>query len=52
MTATSQDAISAIVMTQNIEPQYSEAPPAEKATGMNPAAVTSVPVSIGNAVAV
>src|SRR5947209_8512017 len=51
-TATIQDAISAIATTANSVKVYSPALLAAKPTGTNPAMVTRVPVSIGNAVEV
>ena len=50
ITATNHDAISATINTQKIEPVYSPTPELAKPTGRKPAAVTSVPVSIGKAV--
>ena len=49
-TATIQETTSAIATTQKMPPAYSATAEAAKPTGMNPAAVTSVPVSIGKAV--
>ena len=51
-TATNQDAISASPTTQKMPPAYSPVLELAKPTGRKPAAVTSVPVSIGNAVEV
>ena len=51
-TATNQDAISARPTTQKMPPAYSPVLELAKPTGRKPAAVTSVPVSIGNAVEV
>ena len=51
-TATSHDAISARPTTQKMPPAYSPELDLAKPTGRKPAAVTSVPVSIGNAVEV
>ena len=51
-TATSHEAISARPTTQKMPPAYSPALDLAKPTGRKPAAVTSVPVSIGNAVEV
>ena len=51
-TATIQDAIRARPTIQKIPPAYSPALDLAKPTGRNPAAVTKVPVSIGNAVEV
>ena len=51
MTETNQDRISAIPTTGNSALQNSDAAPLEKATGMKPAHVMSVPLSIGMAVA-
>ena len=50
ITATNHETISAIATTQKMPPAYSATAEAAKPTGMNPAAVTSVPVSIGKAV--
>ena len=50
VTATIQDTTSAIATTQKIAPVYSEVLPAEKPTGIKPAAVINVPVSMGNVV--
>ena len=49
-TAATQDRISEIVTTWKIERVYSPVLEAAVAMGRKPAAVTSVPVSIGNAV--
>ena len=49
-TATTHDRISATPTTQKMPPAYWPAIDFANPTGMNPAAVTSVPVSIGNAV--
>ena len=49
-TATIHDADSEISTTMNSEKQYSPALEAAKPTGMKPAIITSVPVSIGKAV--
>jgi hypothetical protein len=51
-TATSQLAINAIATTQKMPPAYSPTAELAKPTGKKPAAVTSVPVSIGKAVEV
>lgn len=51
VTATIHEATSAIATTQKIAPVYSPTPELAKPMGRNPAAVTSVPVSIGKAVA-
>ena len=51
-TATIQEAISARPTTQKMPPAYSPALDLAKPTGRKPAAVTKVPVSIGNAVEV
>ena len=51
-TATTQDAISAIAETWKIERVYSPVQLFAVAIGRKPATVTSVPVSIGNAVLV
>jgi hypothetical protein len=51
-TATIHDAMSARPTIQKMPPAYSPALDLAKPTGRNPAAVTSVPVSIGNAVEV
>ena len=51
-TATSHEAISARPTTQKMPPAYSPELDLAKPTGRKPAAVTSVPVSIGNAVEV
>ena len=51
-TATIQEAISASPTIQKMPPAYSPALDFAKPTGRKPAAVTSVPVSIGNAVEV
>ena len=51
-TATSHDRISAMPTTWNSEIVYSPALDFAMPTGRKPAAVISVPVSIGNAVAV
>ena len=50
--ATSQEAIMAMPTIQKIPPAYSPATDFAKPTGMKPATVTSVPVSIGKAVEV
>ncbi len=50
ITAASHEMSSAIVTTWNSERVYSPVPDFAVAIGRNPAAVTSVPVSIGNAV--
>ena len=50
MTDTAHDSNSAIATTQNMSRQNSLATPFENATGMKPAQVISVPVSIGLAV--
>ena len=50
ITATNQETMSAIATTQKMPPAYSATAEAAKPTGMKPAAVTSVPVSIGKAV--
>ena len=50
ITATNQETTSAIATTQKMPPAYSATAEAAKPTGMKPAAVTSVPVSIGKAV--
>ena len=50
ITATNQDATSAIATTQKMPPAYSPTAELAKPIGRKPAAVTSVPVSIGNAV--
>ena len=52
ITAANQDMISAIAVTWKIERVYSPVPDAAVAMGRKPAAVTNVPVSIGNAVVV
>ena len=52
ITATSHEITSAITTTQKMPPAYSPLEDLAKPTGMKPAAVTSVPVSIGNAVEV
>ena len=52
ITATIQEVSSAIVTTANSENVYSPAAERAKPIGMKPATVTSVPVSIGNAVEV
>ena len=49
-TATTQETINATATTTNIVKQYSPAALCAKPTGTKPAIVTSVPVSIGNAV--
>ncbi len=49
-TATNQEATSAMPTTQKMPPAYSPVVEAARPIGMKPAAVTSVPVSIGNAV--
>jgi hypothetical protein len=49
-TATTHDRISATPTIQKMPPAYWPAMDLANPTGMNPAAVTSVPVSIGNAV--
>src|ERR1700748_256370 len=49
-TATNQDATSAIATTQKMLPAYSPTAELAKPIGRKPAAVTKVPVSIGNAV--
>ena len=51
-TATIHDRISEMPTTWNSEYTYSPEPDFAKPTGRKPAAVISVPVSIGNAVAV
>ena len=51
-TATNHDAISATPTTQKMPPAYSPLIDFAKPTGMKPATVISVPVSIGNAVLV
>ncbi len=51
-TAAIQDTSSAVTTTTKIEKVYSPAAERAKPTGMNPAAVTSVPVSIGKAAVV
>ena len=51
-TATNHEAISARPTIQKMPPAYSPALDLAKPTGRKPAAVTSVPVSIGNAVEV
>ena len=51
MTETIQESSSAAAMTGKSEAQNSAAMPFEKATGMKPAHVMSVPVSMGRAVA-
>ena len=51
-TATNHETISEMPTTQKIELVYSPALDLAKPTGTKPAAVTSVPVSIGNAVEV
>ncbi len=51
-TATSQDTISAMATTAKIANVYSPAALRAKPMGTKPAIVTSVPVSIGNAVEV
>src|SRR5438128_11150349 len=51
-TATTQEATSARPTIQKMPPAYSPALDLAKPTGKKPAAVTSVPVSIGNAVEV
>jgi len=50
ITATNHDATSAIATTQKMPPAYSPTPELAKPIGRKPTAVTSVPVSIGNAV--
>src|SRR6202047_280273 len=50
ITATNQDATSAIATTQKMPPAYSPTEELAKPIGRKPAAVTSVPVNIGNAV--
>ena len=50
ITATIHDASSAIATIQKMPPAYSPVADLAKPIGMKPAAVTSVPVSIGNAV--
>ena len=50
ITATNQDATSAIATIQKMPPAYSPTAELAKPMGRKPAAVTSVPVSIGNAV--
>ena len=52
ITATNQDATSAIATTQKMPPAYSPTAELAKPIGRKPAAVTSVPVSIGKAVEV
>ena len=49
-TATTHETSSAMVTTAKIEKVYSPAPDLAKPTGVKPAAVISVPVSIGKAV--
>jgi hypothetical protein len=49
-TATTHDTSNAMTTTANREKQYSPALLRAKPTGTNPATVTRVPVSIGNAV--
>ncbi|MEY9459589.1 hypothetical protein ABH973_000002 [Bradyrhizobium ottawaense] len=49
ITATNQDASSAIATTANSENVYSLAALAAKPTGMKPAIVTSVPASMASA---
>ena len=51
-TATNQEATSAMPTTQKMPPVYSPVAELARPIGMKPAAVTSVPVSIGNAVEV
>ena len=51
MTETTQEMTSAMPITGNRVPQNSAAMPSEKLTGINPAQVIRVPVSIGFAVA-
>ena len=51
MTDTIHDNPNATAMTMKRSRQNSDAGPTEKATGMNPATVIRVPVSIGLAVA-
>ena len=51
-TATNHDAISAMPTTQKMPPAYSPVAELARPIGRKPAAVTSVPVSIGNAVEV
>ena len=50
ITATNHDATSAIATTQKMPPAYSPTDELAKPIGRKPAAVTSVPVSIGKAV--
>src|SRR5260370_40899157 len=50
ITATNHDATSEIATTQKMPPAYSPTEELAKPIGGKPAAVTSVPVSIGNAV--
>jgi len=50
MTATSHDATSEMATTQKMPPAYSPTEELAKPIGRKPAAVTSVPVSIGKAV--
>src|SRR5882762_9307873 len=50
ITATNQEATSAIATIQKMPPAYSPTAELAKPIGRKPAAVTSVPVSIGNAV--
>src|SRR6201987_2264326 len=50
ITATNQDATSAIATIQKMPPAYSPTEELAKPIGRKPAAVTSVPVSIGKAV--
>src|SRR5829696_2467205 len=52
ITATNHEATSAIATTQKIPPAYSPTEELAKPMGRKPAAVTSVPVSIGKAVEV
>ena len=51
MTETIHEITSAMPITGNREPQNSAAMPSEKLTGINPAQVIRVPVSMGFAVA-
>ncbi len=51
-TAASQDNMSAIAETSNMERVYSPVPDFASAMGKKPDTVTSVPVSMGNAVLV
>ena len=50
ITATNQDATSAMATIQKMPPAYSPTAELAKPTGRKPAAVTSVPVNIGKAV--